>query len=152
MAAQLFVQAGRHRMAQAVFAHLDRPQHLRSDPRRQRTAGDFDLGQLRHVGSVLLMSIHPPAAVFPHASLPVPARPSDRLGTCRRRHRRRLDCRRRPRACRRSGPAGSGWQRLTAVRTGNYDYLPKDLFQFKPNARWDQAYAYLLKLLYPGEA
>lgn len=48
--------------------------------------------------------------------------------------------------------AGSGWQRLTAVRTGNYDYLPKDLFQFKPNARWDQAYAYLLKLLYPGEA
>lgn len=48
--------------------------------------------------------------------------------------------------------AGPGWQQMTAVRTGNYAYLPKDLFQFKPNARWDEAYTFLLNLLYPGDA
>ncbi len=40
------------------------------------------------------------------------------------------------------------WQSLTAVQTGNYSYLPKDLFQFKPNNRWDEAYAFLAGLLY----
>ena len=41
------------------------------------------------------------------------------------------------------------WQGLTAVQGGNYAYLPKELFQFKPNARWAEAYRYLAGLLYP---
>lgn len=43
------------------------------------------------------------------------------------------------------------WQSLTAVQQGHVAYLPKDLFQYKPNARWDEAYAYLIDLL-SGEA
>ncbi len=42
------------------------------------------------------------------------------------------------------------WQELTAVRTGQVYQLPKELFQFKPNARWDAAYEYLSDLLYGG--
>lgn len=30
-----------------------------------------------------------------------------------------------------------------------YYYLPKDLFQYKPNAKWYDAYLYLAELLYP---
>lgn len=41
------------------------------------------------------------------------------------------------------------WQALTAVKEKRYYYLPKDLFQFKPNARWGEAYVYLARLLYP---
>ena len=40
------------------------------------------------------------------------------------------------------------WQTLTAVKTGHVYQLPKELFQYKPNARWGEAYAYLIKLLY----
>lgn len=40
------------------------------------------------------------------------------------------------------------WQAMTAVETGNVYLLPKDLFQYKPNARWDEAYAHLIQLLY----
>ena len=40
------------------------------------------------------------------------------------------------------------WQTMTAVRTGKVHPPPKDLFQYKPNARWDEAYAYLITLLY----
>ena len=40
------------------------------------------------------------------------------------------------------------WQTLTAVREGNVHQLPKELFQYKPNARWAEAYAYLIALLY----
>lgn len=43
-----------------------------------------------------------------------------------------------------SGPI---WKELSAVKQGAYAYLPKDLFQFKPNARWDKAYEYLIGLL-----
>lgn len=39
------------------------------------------------------------------------------------------------------------WQTLTAVRTGQVYQLPKDLFQYKPNARWAEAYQYLSELL-----
>ena len=39
------------------------------------------------------------------------------------------------------------WQALSAVQNGRVFYLPKELFQFKPNARWDEAYAYLIGLL-----
>ena len=45
--------------------------------------------------------------------------------------------------------AQEGWRDLQAVREGNYTFLPKDLFHFKPNARWAQAYAQLCQLLYP---
>ena len=40
------------------------------------------------------------------------------------------------------------WQTLTAVKSGKVHQLPKELFQYKPNARWDEAYAYLIELLY----
>jgi iron complex transport system substrate-binding protein len=40
------------------------------------------------------------------------------------------------------------WQSLTAVKTGQVYQLPKELFQYKPNARWAEAYAYLIELLY----
>lgn len=36
-----------------------------------------------------------------------------------------------------------GWRELTAVKTGSYAFLPRELFHFKPNARWAEAYAYL---------
>lgn len=45
--------------------------------------------------------------------------------------------------------AQPAWQSLTAIQESNYFYLPKDLFQFKPNAKWGEAYEYLAKLLYP---
>lgn len=45
--------------------------------------------------------------------------------------------------------ADSAWQALSAVQAGRVFYLPKDLFQFKPNARWDEAYEYLAEILYP---
>ncbi len=40
------------------------------------------------------------------------------------------------------------WQTLTAVKNGQVHQLPKELFQYKPNARWGEAYAYLMELLY----
>ena len=40
------------------------------------------------------------------------------------------------------------WQTLTAVKCGNVYQLPKELFQYKPNARWGEAYAYLIELIY----
>lgn len=43
----------------------------------------------------------------------------------------------------------NGWQDLQAVKTGNYTFLEKDLFHYKPNHRWADAYARLAQLLYP---
>lgn len=40
------------------------------------------------------------------------------------------------------------WQAIEAVRSGNYVYLDKNLFQFKPNARWGEAYKFLAEYLY----
>ena len=40
------------------------------------------------------------------------------------------------------------WSCLAAVQAGRVYHLPKDLFQYKPNARWDEAYEYLFTLLY----
>ncbi len=40
------------------------------------------------------------------------------------------------------------WQALDAVGSGNYVYLDKNLFQFKPNARWGAAYKFLAEYLY----
>ena len=45
--------------------------------------------------------------------------------------------------------AQSGWKDLDAVKNGQCHYLPRDLFHYKPNARWDEAYRYLTQLLYP---
>ncbi len=42
-----------------------------------------------------------------------------------------------------------GWKDLTAVKTGNYTFLDKELFHFKPNHRWAEAYEQLFDLLYP---
>lgn len=44
-----------------------------------------------------------------------------------------------------SNPA---WSSLTAVKEGRYILLPKDLFMYKPNARWAESYAYLADLLH----
>ncbi len=41
------------------------------------------------------------------------------------------------------------WNMLTAVQNGNYVVLPKDLFHYKPNNRWDESYEYIAKILYP---
>ena len=40
------------------------------------------------------------------------------------------------------------WSELTAVKNKKYVFLPKDLFQFKPNHRWYEAYKYLVDILY----
>jgi iron complex transport system substrate-binding protein len=41
------------------------------------------------------------------------------------------------------------WSGLTAVAQGQYKMLPKELFHYKPNERWDESYAYLAQILYP---
>lgn len=40
------------------------------------------------------------------------------------------------------------WQSLTAVREGKLLYLPRELFHYKPNARWAEAYQYVYDILY----
>lgn len=41
------------------------------------------------------------------------------------------------------------WQQLDCIKNGNYFFLPKELFHFKPNADWATAYKYLINILYP---
>lgn len=43
------------------------------------------------------------------------------------------------------------WANLSAVKNGRYHVLPKDLFHYKPNARWGEAYEILADILYPEE-
>jgi len=43
----------------------------------------------------------------------------------------------------------SGWRELDSVKNERCVYLPKALFHYKPNARWAEAYAYLIGVLYP---
>ena len=40
------------------------------------------------------------------------------------------------------------WQTLTAVKEGRGEGLPKDLFHYKPNARWGESYQMLAELMY----
>ncbi|MBQ8897569.1 MAG: ABC transporter substrate-binding protein [Clostridia bacterium] len=47
--------------------------------------------------------------------------------------------------------ASEPWQALSAVREGRVYYLPRELFQYKPNASWDEAYQYLIGKVY-GES
>ena len=46
-----------------------------------------------------------------------------------------------------SNPA---WQELTAVKNNKVHILPKDLYHYKPNARWGEAYEKLEEILYEG--
>ncbi|WP_320130351.1 ABC transporter substrate-binding protein [uncultured Sphaerochaeta sp.] len=39
------------------------------------------------------------------------------------------------------------WKDLAAVKENHYIFLPKELFHYKPNAHWDESYAYLANLL-----
>lgn len=39
------------------------------------------------------------------------------------------------------------WSTLTAVQNNRVYILPQDLFHYKPNGRWEEAYAYLLDIL-----
>ncbi len=41
------------------------------------------------------------------------------------------------------------WNELSAVKNNKFIILPKDLFHYKPNNRWDESYEYLAKILYP---
>ena len=42
-----------------------------------------------------------------------------------------------------------GWKDLTAVKNEQYIFLNKELFHYKPNAKWAQAYRLLAQQLYP---
>ena len=46
--------------------------------------------------------------------------------------------------------ANPAWQSLTALQEDRLIVLPKNLFHFKPNAKWGEAYVYLADILYPG--
>ena len=41
------------------------------------------------------------------------------------------------------------WSNLTAVKNGRYIILPKELFHYKPNAKWGECYKYLAEIIYP---
>lgn len=41
------------------------------------------------------------------------------------------------------------WSNLTAVKNDRYIILPKELFHFKPNAKWGESYRYLAEIIYP---
>lgn len=47
-----------------------------------------------------------------------------------------------------SNPA---WQGLSAVKNGNVHILPQELYHYKPNVRWGEAYEGLLEILYEKE-
>ena len=44
------------------------------------------------------------------------------------------------------------WQVLSAVKNKKYIFLPKDMFQYKPNSRWDKAYEYLIGVIYEQQS
>ncbi len=41
------------------------------------------------------------------------------------------------------------WNNLSAVKNDRYIILTKELFHYKPNARWGESYEYLAKIIYP---
>lgn len=45
----------------------------------------------------------------------------------------------------------NGWKELTAVKQHHVYTLPKDLFRYKPNNRWAEAYRYLYQLVKVNE-
>ena len=42
---------------------------------------------------------------------------------------------------------GEAWSTLDAVQGGAWSFLPKELFHYKPNAKWAEAYTYLAELI-----
>ncbi len=46
--------------------------------------------------------------------------------------------------------SNQAWAGLRAVKEGNVYYLPKDLYIYKPNGRYPEAFENLAKILYPG--
>ncbi|GMQ64820.1 ABC transporter substrate-binding protein [Vallitalea maricola] len=44
--------------------------------------------------------------------------------------------------------SNEAWATLTAVKEGNVHYLPPELFHYKPNARYPEAFEYLAKIFY----
>ena len=42
----------------------------------------------------------------------------------------------------------SGWEDLKAVKQKHLVILPKELYQYKPNSRWSEAYEYILSIVY----
>ncbi|NSW91380.1 MAG: ABC transporter substrate-binding protein [Firmicutes bacterium] len=46
--------------------------------------------------------------------------------------------------------SNQAWAALRAVKEDNVHYLPKDLYIYKPNARYPEAVENLAKILYPG--
>ena len=45
--------------------------------------------------------------------------------------------------------ANEGFRTLSAVKNDRLVVLPKELFHYKPNARWAESYEYLIHILYP---
>ncbi len=43
------------------------------------------------------------------------------------------------------------WSDLSAVKNNRFIVLPKDLFHYKPNAKWGDSYEYVAKILYPDK-
>ena len=41
------------------------------------------------------------------------------------------------------------WNSLSAVENDRYIILPKELFHYKPNAKWGESYRYLAEIIYP---
>jgi iron complex transport system substrate-binding protein len=41
------------------------------------------------------------------------------------------------------------WKSLSAVENDRYIILPKELFHYKPNAKWGESYRYLAEIIYP---
>ena len=44
--------------------------------------------------------------------------------------------------------SGSGWRDVRAISEGEVYFLPKELFHYKPNGRWAEAYAVMKEVLY----
>lgn len=45
--------------------------------------------------------------------------------------------------------ANPAWSTLSAVENDRYILLPKELFHYKPNAKWGESYRYLAEIIYP---
>jgi iron complex transport system substrate-binding protein len=43
------------------------------------------------------------------------------------------------------------WSDLSAVKKDRVIVLPKELFHYKPNAKWGDSYEYVAKILYPDK-
>ena len=44
--------------------------------------------------------------------------------------------------------SNEAWKELSAVKNGNFVQLPKEMFLYKPNAKWGDAYQYIYDIIY----